>query len=235
MLKLVVILTPTEPFLTFREALSELDKEYPGLFRMDLFSTTELDATQENYDACIAASEEADFILINIFGSLSFFKSFHKYFETFKGKKRFYINTTIEEEVTELFPQCKIMPEDFNTIFKYYKSDGRDNFKNLIKWFGNQFGGTNVPVEEPVLPIWSGLYDPDLDTSDETAYLERIKNSGKPVVGIIMNVMHMQKNNRNHIDVLVRAVRDKGALPLCVFFGDAAQRATGVQRHQSGA
>ena len=217
MLKLVAILTPTEPFLTFREALSELEKEYPGLFQLDLFSTTELDATQEAYTSCVAASEEADFILINIFGSLSFFKSFHKYFETFKGKKRFYINTTIEEEVTELFPQCEIMPEDFNTIFKYYKSDGRENFKNLIKWFGNQFGGTNVTVKEPILPVWSGLYDPDLDTSDETSYLENIKNSDRPVVGIIMNVMHMQKNNRNHIDVLVRTVREKGALPLCVF------------------
>lgn len=217
MFKLVIILTPTEPFLTFREASAEIEKQYPGMFKIDLFSTAELDATQEAYASCVGASDEADFIFINIFGSLAFFKSFYKYFETYKGKKRFYINTTIEEEVSELFPRCGIMPEDFNTAFKYYKSDGAENFVNLIKWLGNQFGGTHVPVKAPVFPLWSGIYDPDGSTVNEEAYLARIRKIDKPVVGIIMNVMLMQKDNRQHIDCLIRTVRERGALPLCVY------------------
>jgi cobaltochelatase CobN len=99
------------------------------MLKVDLFSTQELDSAQEIYASCAEASEQADFILINIFGSLAFFKSFHKYFEAFKGKKRFYINTTIEEEVSELFPQCGIMTDDFSTIFKYYKADGTEKLR----------------------------------------------------------------------------------------------------------
>jgi cobaltochelatase CobN len=217
MFKLVVILTPTEPFLTFREALSNIEKVFPGMLKVDLFSTQELDSAQEIYASCAEASEQADFILINIFGSLAFFKSFHKYFETFKGKKRLYINTTIEEEVSELFPQCEIMSDDFNTIFKYYKADGTENFENLLKWLGNQFGGMRLPIKNPVLPVWSGLYDPDGNTADEEKYLQAVRMTDKPVVGIIMNVMLQQKENLQHIDALVRSVRDKGALPLCVF------------------
>lgn len=217
MLKLVIILTPTEPFLTFREALKQLDDQYPDMFQVDLFSTTELDTSQEVYASCDDASAEADFILINIFGSLSFFKSFHRYYETYQGKKKFYINTTIEEEVSELLPQCGIMPEDFNTIFQYYKADGTGNFGNLLKWLCNQFGTGDLPVAEPVLPVWSGVYDPDIDVSDEESYLESLRSSPKPVIGILMNVMLMQKENRRHIDALIRAVRKTGALPLCVF------------------
>ena len=173
MLKLVIILTPTEPFLTFRDALKELNDQYPNMFQVDLFSTTELDTSQEAYASCDEASAQADFILINIFGSLSFFKSFHRYYETHRGKKKFYINTTIEEEVAEVLPQCGIMPADFNTIFQYYKAESKENFGNLLKWLCNQFGEGDLPVEEPVLPVWSGIYDPDVDAADEESYLEK--------------------------------------------------------------
>jgi len=165
----------------------------------------------------VEATEKADFIFINLHGSLSFFKNFLSYFERFKNKKIFYINTTIEEEVSELFPFCRIMPEDFTTIYQYYKSGGIHNIVNLIKWIGNQFGGESVPVQAPDFPKWSGIYDPDEDTECEEDYLTRVRNSGKLVVGIIMNVMLIQKNDLAHIDALIRGIRKQGAVPLCVY------------------
>ena len=217
MIKLVVILSPTEPFLTIREALGEIVKQYPDTIKTDLFSTSELDSAQEAYASCASLCEEADFILINIFGSLSFFKSFHKLFETFKVRKKFYINTTLEEETNELFPQCGIMQEDFDTIFKYYKGDGRENFKNLLIWLANQFGKLKLPVEAPKLPVWSGIYDPELNTSDEAGYLAEVRKANKPVIGIFMNLGLVQKENLMHIDALIKSVRRRGAVPLCVF------------------
>ncbi len=163
------------------------------------------------------ATEKADFVFINIFGSLSFFKSFLKYYERFKGKKKFFINTTIEEEVAELFPQCQIMHDDFKTMFRYFKSDGLNNMLNLIKWIGNQFAGLDVPLDLPVCPKWSGIYDPDEETVDEAAYIAKIKNSNQPVIGIIMNVMLMQKKNRLHIDALIREMKKQNAMPLCIY------------------
>jgi len=217
MLNLVVIMTSTEPFLTFKEAQVELDKLYPGQFCISLFDTTELDNDKAVYSSCVKATEKADFVFINIHGSLSFFKSFLEYFKAFKNKKSFFINTTIEEEVSELFPDCYIIPEDFKTIYKYYKSDGVNNFVNLVKWIGNQFSGTGLSLESPVYPQWSGIYDPDYDTNDEESYLDKVRNSSKPVVGIIINVMLVQKKNLSHIDALIRSIRKQGATPLCVY------------------
>lgn len=217
MLNLVIIMTSTEPFLTFKEAQVELDKQYPGKFCISLYNTTELDNDAEVYSSCVRDTEKADFVFMNIHGSLSFFKSFIKYFETFKNKKKFFINTTIEEEVSELFPDCNIMIEDFKTIYKYYKSGGIGNFLNLIKWIGNQFSGIDVSYEAPVCPRWSGIYDPDYDTEDWKLYLDKVRSSSKPVVGIIMNVMLVQKNNLLHIDALIRSIRKQGAIPLCVY------------------
>ncbi len=52
MLNLVVIMTANEPFLTFKEAQSKLEEEYPGMYHLDLFNTTELDDDEEIYAAC---------------------------------------------------------------------------------------------------------------------------------------------------------------------------------------
>jgi hypothetical protein len=217
MFELVVILTPTEPFLTFREALGELEKKYPGALKAELFSTSELDVSQEAYASSAGLAERADFIFINIFGSLSFFKSFRKLFEAFRGKKRFYINTTLEDETAELLPQCGIMAEDYNTIFRYYKADGAANFANMLKWLANQFGGLSLPVDEPKLPVWSGIYDPDRAVSDEESYLGGLRSSGKPVVGIFMNVGLLQKGNTLHIDALMRSLRGRELCPYAFF------------------
>ncbi len=217
MVNIVVILTPMEPFLTFREAQAELDSQYPGQFQIHLFNTTELDNDKEQAAACLEASRNADFVLIKIHGSLSFFKSFLNLFTCLKQKQRLFVYTTIEEENAEVFPDCSILPEDFKTINKYYQSGGLKNTVNLIKWLGNQYAGAGVPVEAPVCPKWSGIYDPDENTEDEDAYLTQVKNSGLPVIGIIINVLLVQKNNLVHVDALIREIRKQGAHPLCVY------------------
>ncbi|HSQ87819.1 cobaltochelatase subunit CobN, partial [Romboutsia sp.] len=217
MLNLVVIMTSTEPFLTFKEACVELEKQYPGKFNVSLYSTTDLDNDKEIYSSCVKDTEKADFVFMNIHGSLSFFKTFLEYFESFKGKKKFFINTTIEEEVSETFSDCGIMPEDFKTIYKYYKSGGVDNFINLIKWIGNQFSKTDASYDAPVCPKWSGIYDPDYDTKDENIYLKEARSDLKPVIGIIINVMLLQKDNLLHVNELIRTIRRNGAIPVCVY------------------
>lgn len=217
MLNLVVIMTSTEPFLTFKEAQKILEKQYPGQFSLKLYNTTELDDENKKYESCIEETKKADFVFINLHGSLSYFKSFRPYFERFENKKKFFINTTIEEEVLELLPRSHIMHEDFKIIYQYYKAAGVDNITNLIKWLGTQFSGENVPFEKPVFPKWSGIYDPDEDAECEKEYLEKVRNKGEKVVGIIINVLLIQKNNLAHIDALIRNIRKQGAIPLCVY------------------
>lgn len=229
MLNLVVIMTSTEPFLIFKEVQVLLEKDYPGQFCLHLYNTTELDDNQEIYDSCVQVSEKADFIFIHLHGSLSYFKRFLPYFENFKNQKKFYINTTVEEEASELFPQCGIMPEDFKYLYQYYKSGGVNNIANLVKWVGNQFSGEDVPFEEPVFPKWSGIYDPDQDTGSEEAYLAELRTADNPVVGIIINVMLIQKNNLAHIDALIRSIRKQGAVPLCVYSDMMSDRELGCE------
>lgn len=75
----------------------------------------------------------------------------------------------------------------------------------------------SLPVSEPSFPTWSGIYDPDMGSIGESAYLEAIQAATAPVIGILVNAEHMHSNNLEHVDCLIRAVRSKWALPLCVF------------------
>lgn len=218
MLKLVVILTSMEPFFDLKKARSVLCSDYPNRYQIDFFSTTDMDNDTDIHNSCLEATKEADFIFIKIHGSLSFFKSFKDYYKLIKGKKRFFLYSTIEEETAEVFSDCGIMEEDHRTIFKYYMSAGEKNYINMFKWIGNQFSkGEKVVVHDPIVQKWSGIYDPDMDTSNEENYKKRIVGSGKPVIGVIINVLLLQKENLKHIDALIRQIRKSGAEPLCVY------------------
>ncbi len=218
MLKLVIIMTANEPFHLFKEAQMELDKEYPESFRLHIYSTTQLDDDKEALAECIENSAEADFVFIKIHGSLSFFKTFLEYFDKVKNNKKIYLQTTIQEEIDETFPQCGIMPEDFKSVYRYYKSGGYENVFNLVKWIGIQFAGMDIPAAEAEYSKWSGLYDPDNKIEDEDAYLTNVRQSGLPVVGIITNVNLAPAGVKVlYLDSIIRAVRNNGGIPLCMF------------------
>ena len=229
MLKLVVIMTANEPFLTFREALASVQEEFPGQFQIAFFDTTSLDDDNKIYQECIGAVQEADFVFVNIFGSLSFYKTFYPLWETYKGKKHFFIHTTIEEEGSELFPECKIMHEDFRMIYQYYHSGGIDNYRNLIKWFGNQFGRTDVELCPPSYPKWSGIYDPDMDIEDEDSYIRKTAEAGVPRIGVLVNVGTIQKKDLKHIDSIIRHIRSKNCMPYCIYSDMVPDEALGCE------
>ena len=218
MLNLVVIMTAMEPFHLFKEAQIKLDREFPDLFKLHLYSTSDLDNDEKTYLSCVEESKKADFIFIKIHGSLSFFKSFKKYYDKFKNEKKIYLETTIQEEITETFPYCGIMPEDFKAIYKYYKSGGFNNILNLVKWIGNQFAKTKVPYVGAAYTKWSGIYDPDEKIESEESYLKKIRESKLPVVGIITNVNLTPKEAKvAHIDEIFRSVKANGGIPLCIY------------------
>lgn len=207
-----------EPFHLFKQTQVELDKEFPNLFRLHLYTTTELDDNDEMYRSCVYESERADFIFIKIHGSLSFWKTFINYFALFKKEKKIFLQTTIQEEIDETFPECGIMPEDFKTVYKYYKSGGFDNVLNMVKWIGNQFAKTNVPIVKPAYSKWSGLYDPDCEITDEDAYLAKIRQTQLPVVGIITNInLAPSETKVLHIDAIFRSIKKNGGIPLCMY------------------
>lgn len=218
MLNLVVIMTSMEPFHLFKETQIELDKQFPNVFKLHMYSTTELDDDEGKYLSCVEETRKADFVFIKIHGSLSFFKTFLKYFNQFKNNKKIFLQTTISEEMSETFPDCGIMREDFKTIYKYYKSGGFDNVLNLVKWIGNQFAKIEIPFIEPAYSKWSGLYDPDNIIENEEEYLDKIRSANLPVVGIITGVNLAPKETKvPHLDAIFRSIKENGAIPLCMY------------------
>ncbi|MBF7095651.1 cobaltochelatase subunit CobN [Alkalibacter mobilis] len=218
MLNLVVIMTSMEPFHLFKQAQRELEDQFPGFFNINLYNTTELDETNSKFESCLEETDRADFVFIKIHGSLSFFKKFLPYFDRIKNNKNIFLQTTIQEEINETFPKCRIMPEEFKTIYTYYKSGGYENVLNLVKWIGNRFAKIDIPFIEPAYSKWSGLYDPDKKIEDEESYLNNIINTEKPVVGILTNINISPKEVRvPQIDAIFHSVKENGGIPLCVY------------------
>ena len=85
-------------------------------------------------------------------------------------------------------------------------------------WLANQFASGAYDVEEPVYAVWSGLYDPDQEIEDEMYYLERVRQSDLPVVGILTS-SNLAHNNRDvpQLDALFRSLKNQGAEPICLF------------------
>ncbi|MDO9574366.1 MAG: cobaltochelatase subunit CobN, partial [Candidatus Contubernalis sp.] len=200
----------------FQAAEQLLEEKYQGQFELYFMDTYKIDDDPEEYARGVRLSQQCDFIFIIIHGGLSYFKKFRDLFESCRGKKIF-INSGIEDEVKELMDKTCLTSWEYAAIYRYYAMGGSHNSFNLILWLANRFHQGTYPVEEPIMPKWEGLYDPEEEIADEESHIGKIAGSDKPVIGVLFYTNKIQDNNLEHIDSIIDHIKALGAVPLAVY------------------
>lgn len=219
MYKILFIFSGHDSLYHLKEAEQLLNAEYPGEFKLDFLVTSEIDENPEEYTKCLQLAEESDFIFFSSHGGLTYFRNFISFFEMFGGKKRMFIYSGIEDEVTELIDKIGISLEEYSTIYKYYVMGGSHNGFNLILWLASRFEGLKYSFTKPKAPRWEGLYDPEKQITDEGRYLKEIAGTKKPVIGVLFHSNKFLENNLLHIDSIIKKIKEQGAVPLAVYTG----------------
>ncbi|MDQ1283142.1 MAG: Cobaltochelatase, CobN subunit, partial [Euryarchaeota archaeon] len=127
---------------------------------------------------------------------------------------------TASEHDMELIKLSTVDSDVFNSISRYLNYGGKDNFKGLLLYAANRFGGAGYVAAEPQRPIWDGIYHPDFDhvpTLDE--YLKQKHVDGRPTVGIWFYNGLWQSGNTAFVDRLISEIEGQGAnvIPLFMY------------------
>ncbi|UNC93063.1 cobaltochelatase subunit CobN [Candidatus Contubernalis alkaliaceticus] len=200
-----------------QEARQILEQQYPGQFELYFMDTYKIDDDPKEYTRCVQQAHDCDFIFLIIHGGLSYFKKFKDFFESCCGKKKIFINSGIEDEVEELMDRTGLTPREYSNIYRYYAMGGSQNAFNLILWLANRFNQGKFVIEEPIMPRWEGLYDPDEEITHEESHIGIIAGKNKPVIGVLFYTNKIQNNNLEHIDCIINQIKALGAVPLAVY------------------
>lgn len=217
MFNVLFILSSHDPSYVYKAAWDKINKSFPEEIKLNFADPYKVDSSHETYETLKVQAEEADFIFIIMHGGITYFKKFEKLMEDFEGKKKFFIHSGHEEENIELFKRSGTSSIDYQEIVKYYLMDGIDNCENMLLYIANEFGKGKYPVQPPTPPSWDGIYYPGKEISAPQEYIEKLKRTGKPIVGILVYRKYFQENNLEHIDALIQKVEELGGEPLAIY------------------
>ncbi|MHB1406099.1 MAG: cobaltochelatase subunit CobN [Desulfitobacteriaceae bacterium] len=126
----------------------------------------------------------------------------------------------MEEEYEELKKKSGLTEGQHQEILSYFLLGGLENHRNLLLYLAATLGRKRYPYHPPRGRVWEGIYAPESPEgriADESAYLESLKRSGKPVIGILFHSHYLQEQNLEHIEALMRKIQALGGEVLPVF------------------
>ncbi len=177
--------------------------------------------------------DEMDFIFLASHGSITFFKRCDEFWDRYKGKKKIYFQSGIDEELVAFFDNCGITRKEYAQIYKYFEARTVDNIYNLSLFLADYYSDANYEYKEAVMPDWQGIYYPkgeSIDTINAKIKLE--KQKGKPIVAVLVPYYLVSNKNVNHIDTLIKTVEEKGAYCYAVFSSFSNDEQTGKKGTQ---
>ncbi len=219
MYRILFVLSMHDSSYVLREVRQSLQSDYPDQFQIDLLNTNDLDKDLKSFKRAVSLAAESDFVFICCHGGFTRFKRFREFFDSFKEKKKSYLESGINDEINELKKYFRLSMDDYFAIYRYFTMGDYDNIYNLILWMAANFGSLEYEYQEPKVIKWEGVYDPEREIIDDRRYIAEVRNRQKPTIGILFHVNNIIRNNLEHIDALIQKIKSLGAVPLAIYTG----------------
>ena len=164
-------------------------------------------------------AQTSHLLIVHLHGGKKSFPEFDRFMSSLEGKGiPIHAQGMATEQDIELIKLSTVDKDDYQRISRYINYGGPDNFKNLLIYIANRFGGAEYEVGEPEKPPWDGIYHPDFDylpTLDE--YLEKKHIAGRLTVGLWFYQSFWQARNTVFVDSLIEEIEKQGANVIPVF------------------
>ncbi|WP_456327143.1 cobaltochelatase subunit CobN, partial [Archaeoglobus sp.] len=107
---------------------------------------------------------------------------------------------TLYESFEELKKFSTVSDEDWQMIMHYLAYEGVENYRNLILFLANKYGGLDVEYEPPKIMDWQGIYYKGKVYGKE--YLKNL-DPEKPTIGILFYRSWWVGEDLDHVDALI--------------------------------
>ncbi|MBQ3685947.1 MAG: cobaltochelatase subunit CobN [Candidatus Methanomethylophilaceae archaeon] len=197
------------------------------------FDGPELDEDPLLLAEALGIIAKADFVTIKVHGDTSYCKKFDRIEETLTTYRVCAHLVCTDRPVTEKYrPLFLGSDPDYDLVMAYSVLGGEGNFRGIVEWALNRFGGHEIPLPEPEHPLTEGIYMPGSDDHSIPDFIGGLDRS-KVAIGIFFHQKQWTNGNTDHIDGLIRAVQELGASPVPLFFNtqeDKIDRSKGIKR-----
>ena len=128
----VALLSGSEPFDAFRQAMGILAEKHGNDFSLSLYEAETLNG-EEAVEACEKDIENADFIIISIHGTIGDCKGFNRLLPLMADKKLFF-QSCIDDENLEMAGKMNLFPDQAGTIRSYYQNADAESLADLFRY-----------------------------------------------------------------------------------------------------
>ena len=216
MFKLTALIDSANVVLNMRTAFDTLPLCVTEKIKLEIFSAAEIDKDEKQLYSCKKSMSTADLLFFNFHGSMAYFKSYIKFTDEFSGKKPYFFYSSIESEMEEMTRRCKLPNEHINTILSYLEAGGADNYREMLGYISDRIAAVPYEFKPAVFPKRSGIYKLENNMTEDD-YIAFCAGCEKPVIGILLHFYNIQRNDTEHIDMLIEKIKDCGCVPLAVY------------------
>lgn len=199
-------------------SLDKVNEKLQGNIRLTEVETLQLDSDINPESEGWQTVANADFILLFSHGSITFFRQFERFWQTFAAEKPIFFHSTMEDEVEEMTEKFTISHKDYRAIYKYMAARDVENIYRLAHYIAHHFGGMDTEVQEPFMPAWEGIYK-DIDVTK--------KSKETRIIGLLFHQRQIALNDLQHIDALIHEIERAGSRCIAVYCTLAADMETG--------
>lgn len=204
---------------TLKEAGKELSNELERKIDIEVYSTNDIEDDDKIRDKCLMSLKNSNINLI--YGGVGdIWTEIQPVIEEIAKR----IPTIIVGHDSSLWQLSTVKPKIVVDVNAYMTMDGKENFKNMIKYMCNEILNTNFDVE-PVKEVpWEGLFHPDAKQEyfpNVDEYLRWYEESkpelrDKPRVGILTYRSYWVANNLDVEKALIKEFesQDIGVIPI---------------------
>jgi cobaltochelatase CobN len=179
--------------------------------------SADLDADAVKLSDFLKRLDSANLVLIRVHGDVTYFKRFDSLKKTVDKNGLVAFLSCTEQWVMDEYRYMFRGADDYDLLRQLSFLGGDDNNKNILKWGLRAFAGEDVEVSGPVVPVSQGAYHPDRGAVDISEYIDTL-DKARPTVAVFFYQEQYLSGNTKHIDGLIRALEQKGANPLALFF-----------------
>lgn len=204
-----------------KESLKLKDEEFK------IFNLIDINKNSNLYDEMIKDLDNSSGVIMHFHGSSAHLREINQILKKLSSKK-FFINTSLPEEMSELIPQMNLSTEEFQNLYKYFQEGGKVNTEQFIKLAFNIFEKKDYKINPLIEKKLIGIYDDGHIVDDNELYIEDLLKKNLRNIGIIVNASYIGIGNTLHIDMLIEKLKKKNLGVIAIYGRLSRDRGEGV-------
>jgi cobaltochelatase CobN len=226
-MKVVLLSATGEGIASARRAIQQLEREYPGRFRLQARSGRSMADPDEAANFCEQHVRHADALLVILHGGKASCPNLDMALKAAGEALSFCYIHPSDEDAAALSSEVStdFGSPLFEEVRRYIQYEGAENWRNLLCMLAERQGHRLAYASPRPLPS-EALYHPDSGIATSLAEhldargssIAELRDAKQPVIGLWFYASFSYNGNLSWVDAIIREIEGQGGIALACFY-----------------